>query len=590
MKHLTLLTLPLLSLATLPAQELATIGTFVDLDGNPVADATITFATSPPAVFDTFAPAQLLVATTDASGKFRVKLRQGTAYSVWALGPRQGARRLRSKVEEGVVAGSVLALRAATGQDAGTLQIDGLAGLGNGPFTAEVHTPALHGPTFRVVVPADGAVVLPDLPVGDYKVRLFGPDQRLVIGQLDRSADRATIANLRPTAIEVVDRHGKPVAGARVGMLANLFAHESALQFTRRHHGGVVEAPPTDADGRTTIPHAVDGGPLVAWSDTAAALLSTRGPQRIEAGVLMDATDAANDQPLRLVLLDAPSLRGRLHQDGVALMDRGIAVRTTIVCKSQGAAATTTQWFTQVHTARTDQNGEFGFAAMPGPIESLQLLLDTGDDVPSLALVRTEVPATPLKFDVARWPLATLQLHGDGAIPPALVRFLLWPAEPALQQLDPIVLIGDRSGRARARLEPGAWFLLATDGDSYAAEVIEVQGQEPFTVQPQLCPLARMSGRVVDGDGKPVAGAVFFPGGWSAQNPDLRTPLARQLFAHHHRVNGGLIPAARTDADGRFVVRLLTVKGCTTNGQLFGRGQARVEFQPAENVEIRLLD
>jgi hypothetical protein len=70
--------------STVRAQDVATIGSFVDPDGKPIANATVTFATSPPDVFGLFAPPHVVEATTDAAGKFKVKLRQGAAHSAWA--------------------------------------------------------------------------------------------------------------------------------------------------------------------------------------------------------------------------------------------------------------------------------------------------------------------------------------------------------------------------------------------------------------------------------------------------------------------------------------------------------------------------
>lgn len=137
-----------------------------------MAGATVTFATSPPDVFDTFSPARVVEATTDDAGKFRVLLRPGAAHSAWAIGPASDAGRLRTAVTEGVVAGSVLEFRAECRSVMPRLRVTELSRLGSGPFTASVRGSSLHGPSFLLPLAADGGAELPELPEGQAIVRL----------------------------------------------------------------------------------------------------------------------------------------------------------------------------------------------------------------------------------------------------------------------------------------------------------------------------------------------------------------------------------------------------------------------------------
>ena len=133
---------------TLAAQkESATIGQFLDAQGAPVAAAKVTFATSPLGVYDSFAPATLHKVPTDENGRFRVMLQSNRSYSAWATGPRTAAGYARSKVMEGVIAGSVLTINATTTKDLLQLRIAEVQRLGTGgPFTALIRLDARHGP------------------------------------------------------------------------------------------------------------------------------------------------------------------------------------------------------------------------------------------------------------------------------------------------------------------------------------------------------------------------------------------------------------------------------------------------------------
>lgn len=581
-----------LTMRSLLAQDTATIGTFVDLEGRPVANATVTFATSPPDRFDLLEPPHVVETKTDASGRFRIQLRTGASHSAWAIGPAGENGRWRSAALDGVVPGSIVALQAKELSATRAARIEGLAQLGDGPFTAVVRAPAMHAPNHELPVASDGSLSLPELPAGAPSIRLLGPDGRLAVGHLAFASDgTATISPVRQQLVEVVDEHGKPVAGARVGALTWQWLGGGPLQFATRNWHGLVEGPPTDSEGRSRLPWGPFPPAVVAWSGGKHARIARAGSQPIVDGALVDGTDegGAVDRPVRLVLRDGPALRGVLRRGQQPLAGNGVVAKVTVQCETNGGASRRVTWFSHVERSAAAADGTFEFAALPRPIGVVQLLVATGDDVPTLVLARGEVPATPLVVDLDAWPLVTLQLRTDSAVPPSAVRFLLWPGDPELEHVDPIVLVGDRSGSARARLEPGRWFLVCTDGDGIATELVTVRGRDPILLQPKLAPLARMRGRIVDTEGRPVGGAKFLSWGWSSMDPELRTERDKLCHAHFGVINDGLIPMATSGADGRFEVRLMDLPSCKAAGRVSGTGgTAEVDYRPGEDLEIRL--
>lgn len=123
-------------------------------------------------------------------------------------------------------------------------------------------------------------------------------------------------------------------------------------------------------------------------------------------------------------------------------------------------------------------------------------LAPLGHDEPQLVLSpRTARPTAPLDFDLAAWPVTTLQVLDASGGPPAAARCVLQPM--ALDSdTPPVVVPTDRAGRVRLRLEPGEWFVFATDAEGFAAVTLVVKaGAAPITTTMRLQPLLRRGGR-----------------------------------------------------------------------------------------------
>jgi hypothetical protein len=574
------------------AQDAATIGTFVDPDGKPIAAATVTFATTPVLLADSFAPAQIVEATTDGDGRFRTRLRTGADYSVWAIGPADATGRWRSRVTEGIVAGNMIALRAEVERaPQPPIRCVPSPELGPGPFLLEVRGPARHGPVHRLPLPADGRLALPELPLGRSMLRLLRSDGSVAVGWFWPRGERTLSAPVRRCAVRVVDDAGKPVAGVRVAAIVSGFVGDGDGLYLRGSTiDSRIEGPPTDADGGSVIvaaEHHVQG--FVAWTGDRQARVARRGNSAIVDGDLQpySKTVPSDDVPVELVLRKAPVLRGVLRRGPEPLAGRGVVAAVNVTCHRHEKGNTSSTSFPTTQVATTDGQGRFELSSVVRPIGGLQLGFDTGEAVPTLALHRTDVPTEPIDVDLATWPLTTLRLQTGAALPPTASRFLLWPADPDQGSL-PVVLVGKRSGMARARLEPGEWFVVATDGEGLAALCVSLSpGREQDLLLPTTA-LSEMAGRVVDADGKPMADAAFSCDGWSGVTgaDSVVDRLGRLLQRHCIAINGGLVGRSRSDSDGRFRVRFLEVPGLVPTGQILGR--EFTEFRAAEDLEIRM--
>jgi hypothetical protein len=576
----------------LAAQDAVTIGTFVDPDGKPIAAAAVTFATTPVLLADSFAPAQIVEATTDGDGRFRTRLRTGADYSVWAIGPADATGRWRSRVTEGVVAGNVLALRAEVERaPQPPILCVPSPELGPGPFLLELRGPATHGPVHRLPLPADGRLALPELPPGRSMLRLLRTDGSVAVGWFWPHGERTSPAPVRRCAVRVVDDAGQPVAGVRVAAIVTGFAgDDDGFYLRNRAIDSRIEGPPTDADGGSVImaaEHHVQG--FVAWTADRQARVARHGNSAILDGDLQPYSETAlsDDVPVQLVLRKAPVLRGVLRRGPEPLAGRGVVAAVNVTCRRREKGNSSSTLFPTTQVATTDGQGRFELSSVVRPIGGLQLGFDTGEALPALALPRTGVPAEPIDVDLATWPLTTLRLQTGAALPPTASRFLLWPADPE-HLSPPVVLVGERSGIARARLEPGEWFVVATDGEGLAALCVSLSpGREQDVLLPTT-PLAVMAGRILDADGKPMADAAFSCHGWSRVTgaEPVVNRLDRLLQRHCIAINGGLVGRSRSESDGRFRVRFLPVPGLVPAGRILGTES--IEFRAAEDLELRM--
>jgi hypothetical protein len=584
-----------LCLSLLAQERMATTGHFLDREGKPVAGAAVTFATSPLLVYDAFAPAEVVHTKTDENGRFRAELRVGVAHSAWAIGPPTKQGWLITETREGVLAGSVLTLRAIALSTTSTLHIDGLERLGDGgPFRLRSHTDARHSPEWVLPVSDTGEFALPrEFQKG---ASLLDAQGKVRIADLNMALGAAYIPEPRRFRCRVLDEKGNALAGARVARVEGLFLGGTNDPFGElREIDTRIESPPTDADGYTELVLHEFVSQLVAFAPGCAqSVTGVMNGQWVQDGKFQtkDARGENGKWPELTMfrLVPAAPVRGRLHRGSEALAGIGVLAKVDVRVTSHEWGGTTTASFQQPCPTVTDANGEFAFDPLPGPIGSLQLAFaPLGNDEPQVLLLpRDARPTAPLDFDLAEWPVTTLQVLDASGGPPSQARCVLQPMAEG-NDTPPIVVPTDRAGRVRLRLEPGEWFVFATDADGWAATALVVRaGSGESTTTLRFDPLERRAGIALRADGSPSPGEHFGFGGYKGSPmPKDTPPLEKVLRSRARLLNDGVNRGVRSDQNGRFVLRFYHLPGVEVIGSM-GQCPTRIVLEPGPDLELRL--
>lgn len=595
MRRLLPFLLALLASPLAAQRELTTIGTFADADGEPVPAATVTFATSPQGVYDAFAPTTVVTVMTDDRGRFRARLRTGVAYSAWAVGSRQLGKGLTcSRVVEGVIAGNVVELRATGQTPRSALKVSEVAGLGDGgPFTARIRIDARHGSPVSAPIAADGTIELPPLPDGPLHVRILNAAGKVVVASANAIGKSVSFAVAREYRFVVRDASGAPLEGARVAFANSDYVGAGNEPFLRRRTWhALVESEPTDAGGRTSL--AVRDHAVVFMASAEGHAMTISGVMNgewVANGQFAKEQPTFGDWPrdIGFTLQPATTLSGRVHDGGTARAGAGLRLATRLQVTKRDFGVITAS-IDHARDFRTDPEGRFRID-VPGPATDLQLWLapGAGDAQQFLFFPRQQAHAAPVDIDLATWPLVTMQiLDGDGG-PPPHAQVVLLPGGSAWEGTDPIVLHANRAGRVEARLEQGSWFAFATDGAGWHARSIPLVSAADQLLEMRLEPLARMSGRVIDAAGEPVAAARFRFGGRESRRLEADiTPVEGLLRHYSMMLNNGLIDPLRTAADGTFEIRFVDIDGVTHVGNVARQGSPRVTLRAEADVTLQL--
>ncbi len=591
------LALPWLLVATPPAmaqQPVTTAGTVVDADGKPVAAAEVWCCSAPPWIEDSFDAVEVVQVTTGEDGRFRAALRSDRCYSIWATLAPDGERPARASLAvNDVLAGSVVPLKLHASPAPERFAIEGIGELGGGgPFTLLLRPAARIGPLYRLPIGADGSVSLPPLPIESPIASIVDAAGRVRVGSLSSFGAYGYVPPVTRRRCRVVDADGRPVAGATISHVSAIHPGAPTAPFHSPRESTVsISSPPTDAEGWTELSsHEVTGVMVAHAKGYGSARVGRRNGMWIQDNeFLADDPRASGEWPEELTfrLPSAAPMRGRLRRGEQPLGGIGVLARVQVVLETDAMGGLFRSWFPHHVTTRTAADGWFEFDPLPGPVGGMQLAF--GAEVarlPVLPIPRRRGPAGELDFDLARWPVLTMQVLDAGAGPPAAARCVLLPADPAAD-VDGIVLSTDRAGRLRVQLEPGEWFVFATDGRGMAAQVLTVAaGSEPAPVSLALQPLVARRGVVRNANGKPVVGVGIRVGGSQGRGaPVDGTPTGALLQAHAMRFHSGLAAAVETDAEGRFELRFYTVPGLVLLAEASGCN-ATLRLEPGDEWEL----
>ena len=584
-----------LSAAIAVAQaEVMTAGTVVDGDGKPVVGAKVWCCSAPPLVEDAFDAVEVVQVTTGADGRFRAALRSDRCHSIWATLAADGERPARASLAvNDVLAGSVVPLKLHPSPAPERFAIEGIGELGGGgPFSLLLRPAARIGPLYRLPIAADGSVSLPPLPIESPIASIVDAAGKVRVGSLSSFGSYAYVPPVTRRRCRVVDSDGRPVAGATISHVSSVHHGAPTAPFHSPRESTVsVSSPPTDAEGWTELSSHEVFGVLVAHAKGhGSARVGRRNAMWIQDNeFLADDPRASGEWPEQLTfrLPSAAPMRGRLRRGEQPLGGIGVLARVQVELRTDAMGGLFRSWFPHHVTTRTAADGWFEFDPLPGPVAEMQLAFGAAvADLPVLPIPRSRGAAGELDCDLAQWPVLTLQVLDAGAGPPSAARCVLLPADPAAD-VDGIVLPTDRAGRLRAQLEPGDWFVFATDGRGMAAQVLTLAaGSEPAPVSLALQPLIVRRGVLRDANGKPVVGARMRVGGSQGRGaPVDGTPAAALLQAHAMRLNSRLAAAVETDAEGRFELRFYTVPGLLLLAETSGCN-ATLRLEPGDDWEL----
>lgn len=516
-------------------------------DGEPWAGAQVELLSRPLPDDDRFGEADVLVATSDAKGRFQVMLLPGRRYLAWASAEQADGTYVASRPVEDVRAGQPLELIADAPRPHATVQIDGLQ-----PWRAHgaIDCTLLRRGEVLLVKPCrehDGKLVLPAFPGRRAGLELRCGEQPLLPWPAAIDLRLATVQRVRvdpPRALRFrcLDAAQQPVAGAAY----------VASDFNGRHSAAVIAR--SDADGMLV--------PLLplpasfAWANYPMLLSAAgRAPRSwINTLKFAAAYDAAKDPPLQTWVLDD----GRHLQSRLRLGDDAVGEGLVRVV---GGMATADKGQGTHEVSRCVPLGDGGdFAVFVDPTmpavltvflpATVQARLPRAAGFPLhdevlLAAVGTKV-AAPLPQSLDLLQLAALDitvLDADGAPADSAAIGLCVPA-PEMQCA--VRAITDRTGRVRVLVPRHQALVLCSWSADGNGDIAIDTGDLRAPVQLRLRSCRRLPGEVADGKGHavPWSEVLFFTG----NDSDTAAGALAHCLDHHLRVP--------TDGAGRFAVPL----------------------------------
>lgn len=546
-----------LLVALVPAQaaagRTAHPGRVLAADGAPVVGAAVTFVSVEG--HGALRDEDLVQATSDANGRYRVQLLPTRSYTAWATQTTAAGALVTPAVPR-----SPLQTELQFAKDGEVAparwQLQGCEAWRKvGPLRVQLVVAGSEQLVPPATPDAQDSVPLPPLPRVPWEVRVFCGD-RLVYVDDGHTWAAGSLPPPHRIALRVVDEKGKAVAGAAIARLAARYPHsEGPLPMPVRNDRYPVAV--TDARGKAEVlvassrpPEQGVGYPPVAFVATKPGHESAvsgyssvpfQNGERVAPNVLSVLWPTKRGLQFRLPAL-APGAVRRL-----ALPDpHAPAVRFgQYESLPYDADSTTSIWHAWAEPVEADHTVALPFRREGDAGQLLELarvLAPVGADDPFRRALAPRPLVVPMDWldadrglDLRKVQALRLQLLDAGGGPAIGAQVLLAP-EAGQQFLDPDHAMRaetDATGRVVFPVLPGKWVVAALAGTSFGTVVVEV-GTSPEVVTLPLSPLDRMRVRVVDGEGKPLAGVHFFNTGasWSGggePEQHFRTELGHQL-------------------------------------------------------------
>ena len=556
-----------LLVAAAPAQaaalRIAHPGRVLAADGAPVVGAAVTFVSVEG--HGEMRDEDLVHATSDANGRYRVQLLPTRSYTAWATQATAAGVLVSAAVPR-----RPLQTELQFGKDGEVAQarwqLEGCeAWRAAGPLRVQLVVAGSEQLVPPATPDAQGTVPLPQLPRLPWELRVFCAD-RLVHVEGRHSWAAESLPPPHRIALRVVDEKGKPVVGAAVDRLAGMYPNSSGpfpAPFGDHRYPVAV----TDAQGKAEAlvaslrpPEQGVGYPPVAFVATkpghepaVSGYTSVRfeNGERVAPNVLAVLWRTKRGLQFRLPTLAPGAGRRVALPDPHAPLVRFGRVEFLPFDAESGTSVwhAWTEPVEKDHTValpsrREDDDGQL--------LELARVLAPVAADDPFRRAVTPRPLVVPMAWldadqglDLRKIQALRLQLVDATGGPAIGAQVLLGPAG-----LDPCHAMRaetDATGRVVFPTLPGKWIVAALAGATFGSVVVDV-GASPDVVTLPLGPLDRMRVRVIDGEGKPLAGVRFFNTGasWSGggdAEQQFRTELGHQL-------GSWLLSRASTGPDG----------------------------------------
>tara|TARA_R110002072_G_scaffold243682_1_gene402726 strand:- start:40672 stop:42462 length:1791 start_codon:yes stop_codon:yes gene_type:complete len=544
----------LLTTAVVAQNRRAVPGRFVDPDGKPVANATVTAVWTSVAGTD-FLPRDIVTTTTNASGRFRVELWPTLAYSVWAVGPaRADGKRISTRSTRGFV-GGVVNLEGRAIPTEIKVQYEGLQAWKDlGPFTVRGHL-SRHGVgTFEMQLDDTATITLPPAPRDGVILELLDNEGRVWTSTKDWLREPLRKITIPPplTVDAVVrDASGKPVAGARVldeGVSEITAAPDGLLN--RPSVRSWIEVGVSDESGKVHMQLPRANHPLERWRTSllAATHADFAGAQ---AGQTMQnlRIDAVNEEAVKVLQFNLTALGPqivRVHNNEQPLS----GVRCAVAAQWGVQRDNRYQDFERQFYGMTDATGSCSFAAIPAKAGRRRLLLaiPNKDGAPTLLPTIDLVEDGPTDVDLAKLVTTNLVVRSASGTPAlgAMVVTLPLDSAPPDEWVEPLHC--DMGGRAVVRAF-GRTLAFVFNGIEYGHKILDT-GVGAATVELQLKPMLEMQIRIVDARGEPAEGAMMtMRSSMSARSSDA--PGEKHIRHVVSQLNHWLRDRHRADTEGR---------------------------------------
>lgn len=569
-------------------------GRVVDAAGAPVAGAAITFVSVEG--HGAMRDEDVVAATSDANGRYRVQLLPTRSYTAWATQATAAGVLVSAAVPR-----SPLQTELQFGKDDAVApvrwQLDGCEAWREvGPLRVQIVVAGCEQLVPTSTPDAQQTVPLPPLPLLPWELRVFCRD-RLVYVEASKSWAAGTLPPPQRLAVQVLDEKGRGLAGAAIARLLAMYP-DSLGPFVQPARNDRYPVAVTDAQGKAEVLVASPRPPEEGVGYPPLAFVATKpGHEPAVSGyssVKFQNGERVEPNVLTMLWRTKRGLQFRLQTQAPGASRR-------VALPDQYAAAVR---FGRDEFLPYDKDSSTSvWHAWTEPIEADHTLaLPTrreGDDGQLLELARVLAPVAaddPFRRAVTPRPLVVPMAWLDAdrdcdlrkvqALRLQVLDAVGGPGIGAQVMLAPVgidpshamLAETDATGRVVFPVLPGKWMVAALAGASFGSMVVDVVASLEVVPLP-LSPLDRMRVRVVDGEGKPLAGVGFdYTGASWSGGGDVEQAFRTELG---HQFAGWFLSQARTGADGCADLPFLACKSL--------RVEFRARHAELQGAEISLV-